>query len=101
MKKLKEKLALSFMMVVYLLCVTRYFPGRLRDSVVATGSHLLVAAPVAIGGTILIVSVLQRMGDGRLPWDRVLRIFLTFGLIFELFFGLYHYLAINQPALTP
>jgi len=89
------------MSLVYLLFVVRYFPGRMRDSLVATGMHLLVAAPVAIGGTILIVSVLQRLGDGRLPWDRIWRIFLTFGIIFEFFFGLYHYLAINQPVLTP
>ena len=101
MKKLKEKLTLAAMTVVYLLSVVRYFPGRFRESLLATGSHFLVAGPVAIGGTILIVSVLQRLGDGRLPWDRILRIFLTFGIIFELFFGLYHYLAINQPALTP
>jgi len=101
MKKLQEKIGLAVMTAVYLLCVTRYIPDQLLYSLKATGSHLLVAAPVAVGGTILIVSVLQRMGDGRLPWDRVLRIYLTFGIIFELFFGLYHYLAVNQAALTP
>ncbi len=101
MKKLQEKIALAAMTAVYLLCVARYFPGRVRESLVATGSHLLVAGPVAVGGTILLVAVLQRLGDGRLPWDRVLRIFLTFGIIFELFFGIYHYLAINQPAALP
>lgn len=89
------------MTAVYLLCVARYFPGRVRESLVATGSHLLVAGPVTVGGTILVVSVLQRMSDGRLPWDRVFRIFLTFGIIFEFFFGIYHYLAINQPVAVP
>ena len=101
MKQFKDKAALFLMTAVYLLCVVRYFPGRLRESLAETGMHLLTAAPVAVGGTILIVSVLQRMGDGRLPWDRVLRIFLTLGIIFEFFFGLYHYLAIHQPAMTP
>jgi len=101
MKQLQEKAALLVMAAVYLLCVVRYFPGRLRESLAETGMHLLTAAPVAVGGTILIVSVLQRMGDGRLPWDRVLRIFLTLGIIFEFFFGLYHYLAIHQAPLTP
>ena len=101
MKQLQEKAALLVMTAVYLLCVVRYFPGRLQDSLVATGMHLLSAAPFAIGGTILIVAVLQRMGNGRLPWNRVLRIFLTLGITFEFFFGLYHYLAINQQVLTP
>lgn len=92
---------LFVMTAVYLLCVVRYFPGRLHDSLLATGAHLLTAAPVTVGATILAVSVLQRMGEGRLPWDRVLRVYLTFGIIVEFFFGLYFYLAINQPVVTP
>ena len=101
MKKIQEKIALFVLTGVYVLFAGRYFPGRLQESLVATGMHLLVAVPIVTGVTILVVSVLQRMGDGRLPWDRILRIFLTFGIIFEFFFGLYHYLAINQTPLTP
>ncbi|MDH5299167.1 MAG: hypothetical protein OEV91_09125 [Desulfobulbaceae bacterium] len=101
MKDVKEKVQLFLLAVVYLLCVSRYYPGRLRESLVATGSHLLTVAPFSLGATILIVSILQRLGDGRLPRDRVVRIFLALGITFEFFFGLYHYLATHQQVVTP
>ncbi len=101
MGKYKEKITLSLLVAVYLLTAFRYYPGRWRDSLVETAAHFLVAAPFTIGATILIVVVLQRMGDGRLPWDRVLRIFLGLAITFEFFFGLYNYLAIHQVPVTP
>ena len=96
MKNFKERCTLVLLTLVYLLCVVRYYPGRLQDSLLATAEHLLTVAPFSIGATILIVSVLQRLGEGRLPWDRVARVFLGLGITFEFFFGLYHYLAIHQ-----
>jgi len=101
MEKIKEKITLVLLAAVYLLCAFRYYPGRLQESLLETASHFLVAAPFTVGATILIVAVLQRLGDGRLPWDRMLRIFLGLGITFEFFFGLYHYLATHQAAVLP
>ena len=89
--KTKEKITLVLLGIIYLLASLRYFPGRWADTAVATLSHLLSAVPITIGLTILCVSILQKMAGARLPYDRVARIYLMFGVIIEFFYGLYHY----------
>lgn len=87
----KEKITLTLLGIVYLLASLRYFPGRWADTAVATLSHLLSAIPITIGLTILVVSALQKIAGTRLPYDRIVRIYLMFGIITEFFYGLSNY----------
>ena len=76
--------------LAYLVASVRYFPGRPDQTLIATGRELLAVGALAAGGTLLLVSFLQRSSGERLPWDRVARIFLTGGLCLEVFLALHH-----------
>ena len=89
--KTKEKITLTLLIVIYVVVSLRIFPGRFADSALATFRHLLSAVPITIGLTILAVSVLQKMAGEKLPYDRVARIYLAFGLIGEFFYALIDY----------
>ena len=90
----KEKTTLFLLILVYLLVCVRYFPNRPMDTFSATMSHLLDSVPYIIAMTILVVSVIQKVIGQKLPKDRIVRIYLTFGLIAEFLLGIYNY--INQ-----
>ena len=90
----KEKISLGLLVVVYLFVTVRYFPGRPVETVTATLRHWLESVPFLIGLTILTVSILKKMAGSKLPANRIMRIYLTFGLIGEVFYGIYHY--VNQ-----
>jgi hypothetical protein len=92
----KEKISLFLLVVVYLLVTVRYFPNRPMETFSATMSHLLESVPYIIAVTILVVSVMQKVVGEKLPRNRIARIYLTFGLIAEFFFGIYHYLNQGQ-----
>ena len=82
--------------VIYLLCALRYYPGRPMDTLVATAEHLLASVPFSLGFTIVVVSVLAKVSRQKPRRFFVVRLFLTFGIIAEFFFGLYNYLSSNQ-----
>jgi len=92
----KEKISLFLLIGFYLLFSVRYFPNRPMETLSATMSHLLDSVPYIIAATILVVSVMQKVVGQKLPKDRIARIYLTFGLIAEFFFGMYHYLNQGQ-----
>ena len=57
-----------------------------------TMSQVLMTAPYALGFTYIIAAVFKKMTDTtRLPWDRLLRIYFTIGILFAFFFALYEY----------
>lgn len=87
----KEKISLIALLAFYLLVTVRYFPGRPLDTLTATMLHWLESVPYLIGLTILTVSLLRKVVGTTLPADRIARIYLTFGLIGEVFYGIYHY----------
>ncbi|NLX18258.1 MAG: hypothetical protein GXY53_03120 [Desulfobulbus sp.] len=62
--------------------------------------QILLTAPYALGFTYIIAVVIRRLtGKGWLPWDRLLRLFFTVGILFAFYFALYEY-AGQQPPLT-
>lgn len=91
MHKIREKISLLLTGMAYLAFHLRYASGRPVDSAVATGKQMLTTSPAALGLTILLVFFLQRMAGERLPWDRVLRIFFTIGIIVGFLYGLNDY----------
>lgn len=95
MRKIRERISLAILIVVYLLASVRYFPGRAMHSMVETLIHVLSVAPINLGATLLIVAVLQRLVKERLPFSRTLRIFLVVTICLEFILGLAHYFEIN------
>lgn len=91
MRKIKENISLLFTGVAYLVFNLCYAPGLPLDSAVATGKQLVTTSPAVLGFTILLVVFLQRMAGERLPWDRVLRIYFTVGIIVGFLYGLNDY----------
>lgn len=89
--KIRGQFSLIVLSVVYLIFHFRYLPGQITKSLVGTLVQILTTAPITVGLTILIVSFLQRMQGERLPWDRIMRIFFTFGIILGFLYALNEY----------
>lgn len=94
--KTKEKILLPLLIIFYLLLTVRYFPNRPMDTLSATLNHLLESVPYVIAATIVVVSIIQKVVGQKMPKASIARIYLTFGLLAEFFFGLYHYLKQGQ-----
>ena len=94
-KKLKESISLGIITLVYLLLSVRYYPGSILKTLAESVMQIITVAPLTIGGTIIIVSLLQRTMGAKLPKDRILRIFLTLGIITEFLYGLYNYAGVK------
>ena len=92
----KERISLFLLIVLYLAVTVRYFPDRPMDTLMATMRHLLDSVPYIIAVTILTVSIMQKVIGAKLPHNRIIRIYLMFGLIAEFFFGVYHYVSLGQ-----
>ena len=97
MGKTRENLTLLLLSLFYLLCSTRYFPDHPAESLLATVRQLLTMAPFLVGGTLLARAIFHRFTGEYLGWSRLVRIYLTLGLVCEFFLGIYHYLAVNRP----
>lgn len=85
-------LSLAVLTAVYLLCLLRYHPARPAATIVATLSHFLTFAPFLAGGTVIVVRVFRAFAGVNPPAAVIARVFLTIGLVSELFAGIYHYL---------
>jgi len=99
--KTRNFLSLSVLAAVYILFNLRYMPGQMVRTLSATGLQLLTSAPIPIGLTILVVTFLRRMHGEPLPWDRVVRIFFTFGIIIGFLLALNEYWERGAQVLAP
>ena len=88
MNKLTKNFSLAAVIIVYLFFNFRYAPDSWIASIKATSMQLMTTAPYVVGLTILLVSVMQKMSGERLPWDRILRIYCTIGILIGFFFAL-------------
>ncbi|MGI6655859.1 MAG: hypothetical protein ACOX5Z_03335 [Desulfobulbus sp.] len=97
MKTFREKISFVLTALAYLLFHLRLAP-ELDATVRGTLYQLLLTAPYAAGFTFIVTAVFRRLSTrGRLPWDRICRIFFTFGILFGFFFGLYEYAGGKMP----
>jgi hypothetical protein len=94
-------LSLSVLTAAYILFNLRYVPGQVAGSLSATGVQLLTSAPIPVGLTILVVTFLKRMHGAPLPWDRVIRIYFTFGIITGFLLALNEYWERGAQILAP
>lgn len=91
MSAIKKNFSLGLVLCTYLLFNLRYAPTSLVATVKSTLVQLLMTAPFVVGLTILVVSFMQRSTGERLPWDRVVRIYCTLGIIIGFFYALSEY----------
>jgi len=91
MHKFKKNISLLFVILVYLLFNLRYTAESFSSSLQSTLIQLLTTAPFVVGLTILVVTFMQRSTGERLPWDRIIRIYCTLGIVIGFFYGLNEY----------
>ncbi len=91
MSTIKKNISLGLVICVYLLFNLRYAPESLVTTVKSTLTQLLITAPFVVGLTILGVSFMQRSTGERLPWDRIVRIYCTLGIMIGFFYALSEY----------
>ena len=91
MNTIKKNISLVAVVLVYLFFNFRYSPESFVHSSQSTLIQLLLTAPFVVGLTILIVSFMQRSTGERLPWDRIVRIYCTLGIIIGFFYALNEY----------
>jgi hypothetical protein len=91
MHAIKKNISLGIVIAVYLLFNFRYSPESFFYSVKSTLVQLLLTSPFVAGLTILVVSFMQRSTGERLPWDRIIRIYCTLGIIIGFFYALNEY----------
>jgi len=89
MNTLKEKITFTLTGLAYLL----FHLGKSPDSgsiITGTITALLNTLPYEIGMTYLVIMLIRRANKSeRPPWDRILRIFFTIGILFGLIYNLY------------
>ena len=91
MHVIKKNISLVAVIIFYLLFNFRYSPESFVYSIKSTLVQILVTSPFVVGLTILVVSFMQRSTGQRLPWDRVVRIYCTLGIIIGFFYALNEY----------
>ena len=91
MHSIKKNISLAAVIIFYLFFNFRYSPESLAYSIRSSLIQVLVTAPFVIGLTILVVSFMQRSTGERLPWDRIVRIYCTLGIIIGFFYALNEY----------
>ena len=97
MTTLREKIGFVLTALAYLLFHLRLGADATQ---IATGtlSQMLLTAPYAIGLTYIVGAVIRHLsGRGWPPWDRLFRLFFTFGILFAFFFALYEYAGKESP----
>ncbi len=99
MKTLKEKITLTLTGLAYLL----FHLGKSPETgsiITGTTTALLNTLPYEIGLTYLVIVYIRFATRGdRPPWDRILRIFFTIGIVFGLIYNLYVRGALEQQRL--
>lgn len=97
MSTLREKITFVLTALAYVLFHMR-LGADLSAVVIGTTYQVLLTAPYALGFTYIVAVVFRRLsGKGWLPWDRLLRVFFTVGILFAFFFALYEYAGQGLP----
>ncbi len=91
-KGFKDLLSLSALAVVYVVFSLRYFPGNILKTALETLLQVVSVAPLPGGATLILVNFLQKSAGQKMPWDRMVRIYLTIGVMVEILFGVHDYL---------
>jgi hypothetical protein len=96
MKPFVEKITFGLAALLYLLMHLRL--GSSSTSILlGTLEQILTTLPYSLGFTWIFLVLIRFLQQGKWPhWDRILRIFFTFGILFGFYFSLYEYAAQQQ-----
>ena len=93
MKTLYEKITFiltAFAYISFHLAISPWQGGGYRVDFDGTVTTLMNTLPFEIGMTYIALIFIRRVSGGkRPPWDRILRIFFTIGILFGLIYNLY------------
>gem|GEM_PF-359740 len=95
MKTLREKISFVLTGLAYLMfhLGTNSTVDNITFGSIVSGTvqQLLTTAPYCFGFTIVAVGLIRYFTGGKWPpWDRIVRIFFTIGIIFGFYFNLYN-----------
>ena len=97
MHTIREKITLFLTALAYLMFHLRVGADA-EAIVIGTAAQMLLTTPYALGFTYIVAVAFRRLSNkGWLPWDRLLRVFFTVGILFAFFFALYEYAGQGQP----
>ncbi|MBU0675789.1 MAG: hypothetical protein KJ950_14200 [Proteobacteria bacterium] len=96
MTTLREKISLTLLTGLFMVCSLRYYPDHPRQTALVTGQHLLTLAPFLVGTALITNALFQRLSGDKPSRVNLFRIGLTLGITIEFILGIYHYLAINS-----
>ena len=97
MKTFREKITFALTAIAYLLFHLGVSPETGSIDLAGTTMALLNTLPYEIGLSYMIIVFIRRSAGGIWPpWDRMLRIFFTVGIIFGLVYNLYVRGALEQ-----
>lgn len=85
---LKGQISFALTGIFYLLFNVSIDPERMSVSLTGTLFHLLGTAPLVAAITFALVVFLNRLAGERLPWNRIIRIYFTIGIIVGFLYGL-------------
>ncbi|WP_448873469.1 hypothetical protein [Desulfobulbus propionicus] len=90
MKTLREKISFILTALAYVLFHLVLNEDRSIDYM-KTFQQMIITAPYAIGFAYIVAVVFRHLsGKGWLPWDRILRVFFTVGILFGFYLSIYH-----------
>ncbi len=90
-KNLKEYTTLAVTAFFYIIFNFRYAPDQLSATLSATLFQLLSTAPLVAGMTFALVVFLNKLAGERLPWNRIIRVYFTLGIIVGFLYALNEY----------
>ena len=90
MQTLREKITFILTALAYMVFHIRTGPDL---ATVASGTFLqmMTTLPYAVGFTYIFMVIIRHLTGQQMPWDRILRLFFTIGILFAFFFALYEY----------
>lgn len=88
MKKIREKISLTILTLIYLLLSFRYFPDQPLKSMIHTVEQLLIVAPILIGGLLIYNSLVRKRTGEKPALSKMLRLALTLGIFVQFLAGI-------------
>ncbi len=96
MHLLKEFKSILPLLIIYLLLSLRFYPDQLVRTLSETLMEIISIAPVVVGLTIVTLHLLKRISGEKPPREVIVKLYLAFGIVIEVFAHFYDYYSKHQ-----